>query len=190
MPFDMLLPFTKKVSMHDPIKEQRKQNSNSKRRQRERDEEKERFEELKDGKDIRPKAKLFVHEYARSEALTLMLRAYVESGQYDLAESILTFIRSDLNFLQNLDWEIHRIEADLALRQNDLERAIQSLERSTQGAPKLERKTMEFVLGQLYQETNRNLEANAWFSQCIKRNGKPRYVVLCKIEPGKRKPEQ
>lgn len=88
-------------------KKQRKQNSNSKRRQKEKDEERARFEALKEGKDIRPKAKLFVHEYARSEALTLMLRAYVESGQYDLAESILTFIRSDLDFLQNLDWEIH-----------------------------------------------------------------------------------
>ena len=69
-----------------------------------------------------------------------MLRAYVESGQYDLAEFIPISIRSDLDFLQNLDWEIHRIEADLALRQNDIERAIQSLERSTQEAPKLERK--------------------------------------------------
>lgn len=169
-------------------KRQRKQNSNSKRRQRERDEEKERFEDLKEGKDIRPKAKLFVHEYARSEALTLMLRAYVESGEYDLAESILTFIRSDLNFLQNLDWEIDRIEADLALRQNDLERAIQSLERSTQGAPKLERKTMEFVLGQLYQETNRNLEANAWFSQCIKRNGNLDMLFYARLNQAKESP--
>lgn len=169
-------------------KKQRKQNSNSKRRQKEKDEERARFEALKEGKDIRPKAKLFVHEYARSEALTLMLRAYVESGQYDLAESILTFIRSDLDFLQNLDWEIHRIEADLALRQNDIERAIQSLERSTQDAPKLERKTMEFVLGQLYQETNRNLEANAWFSQCIKRNGNLDMLFYARLNQAKESP--
>lgn len=169
-------------------KRQRKQNSNSKRRQKERDDEKERFEDLKEGKDIRPKANLFIHEYARSEALTLMLRAYVESGQYDLAESILTFIRSDLNFLQNLDWEIDRIEGDLALRQNDLERAIQSLERSTQNAPKLERKTMEFVLGQLYQETNRNLEANAWFSQCIKRNGNLNMLFYARLNQAKESP--
>ena len=169
-------------------KKQRKQNSNSKRRQKEKDEERARFEALKEGKDIRPKAKLFVHEYARSEALTSMLRAYVESGQYDLAESILTFIRSDLDFLQNLDWEIHRIEADLALRQNDIERAIQSLERSTQEAPKLERKTMEFVLGQLYQETNRNLEANAWFSQCIKRNGNLDMLFYARLNQAKESP--
>ena len=169
-------------------KKQRKQNSNSKRRQKEKDEERARFEALKEGKDIRPKAKLFVHEYARSEALTLMLRAYVESGQYDLAESILTFIRSDLDFLQNLDWEIHRIEADLALRQNDIERAIQSLERSTQEAPKLERKTMEFVLGQLYQETNRNLEANAWFSKCIKRNGNLDMLFYARLNQAKESP--
>ena len=169
-------------------KKQRKQNSNSKRRQKEKDEERARFEALKEGKDIRPKAKLFVHEYARSEALTLMLRAYVESGQYDLAESILTFIRSDLDFLQNLDWEIHRIEADLALRQNDIERAIQSLERSTQEAPKLERKTMEFVLGQLYQETNRNLEANTWFSQCIKRNGNLDMLFYARLNQAKESP--
>lgn len=166
----------------------RRQNSNSKRRQRQKENEKERFEELKEGKDIRPKAKLFVHEYARSEALTLMLRAYVESGQYDLAESILTFIRSDLNFLQNLDWEIDRIEADLALRQNNLERAIQSLERSTQEAPKMERKTMEFVLGQLYQETNRNIEANAWFSQCIKRNGNLDMLFYARLNQAKESP--
>ena len=169
-------------------KKQRKQNSNSKRRQKEKDEERARFEALKEGKDIRPKAKLFVHEYARSEALTLMLRAYVESGQYDLAESILTFIRGDLDFLQNLDWEIHRIEADLALRQNDIERAIQSLERSTQEAPKLERKTMEFVLGQLYQETSRNLEANAWFSQCIKRNGNLDMLFYARLNQAKESP--
>lgn len=169
-------------------KKQRKQNSNSKRRQKEKDVERARFEALKEGKDIRPKAKLFVHEYARSEALTLMLRAYVESGQYDLAESILTFIRSDLDFLQNLDWEIHRIEADLALRQNDIERAIQSLERSTQEAPKLERKTMEFVLGQLYQETNRNLEANAWFSKCIKRNGNLDMLFYARLNQAKESP--
>ncbi|OUW84062.1 MAG: hypothetical protein CBD74_04840 [Saprospirales bacterium TMED214] len=169
-------------------KKQRKQNSNSKRRQKEKDEERARFEDLKEGKDIRPKAKLFIHEYARSEALTLMLRAYVESGQYNLAESILTFIRSDLDFLQNLDWEIHRIEADLALRQNDIERAIQSLERSTLEAPKLERKTMEFVLGQLYQETNRNLEANAWFSQCIKRNGNLDMLFYARLNQAKESP--
>ena len=169
-------------------KKQRKQNSNSKRRQKEKDEERARFEALKEGKDIRPKAKLFIHEYARSEALTLMLRAYVESGQYNLAESILTFIRSDLDFLQNLDWEIHRIEADLALRQNDIERAIQSLERSTLEAPKLERKTMEFVLGQLYQETNRNLEANAWFSQCIKRNGNLDMLFYARLNQAKESP--
>ena len=169
-------------------KRQRKQNSNSKRRQRERDAEKEQFEALKDGKDIRPKAKLFVHEYARSEALTLMLRAYVESGQYDLAESILTFIRSDLDFLQNLDWQIHRIEADLALRQNNLERAIQSLERSTQDAPKLERKTMEFVLGQLYQETGRNTEASIWFKQCIQRNGNLDMLFYARLNQAKESP--
>ena len=169
-------------------KKQRKQNSNSKRRQRAREEEKERFEALKEGKDVRPKAKLFVHEYARSEALTLMLRAYVESGQYDLAESILTFIRSDLDFLQDLDWEIDRIEADLALRQNDLNRAIQSLERSTQDAPKLERKTMEYVLGQLYQETGRNLEANSWFSQCIQRNGNLDMLFYARLNQAKESP--
>lgn len=166
-------------------KKTRKQNSNSKRRKRIRETEKKKFEDLKEGKDIRPKAKLLVHEYARSEALVYMFRAYVESGQYDIAESILTFIRSDLDFLQNLDWEIYRIEADLALKQNDLNRAIQALEKSIDDAPKSSRKTMEFVLGQVYIETGRNLEANLWFTECMRKNGNLEMIFYAKLNQAK-----
>ena len=47
---------------------------------------------------------------------------------------------------------------------------------------------MEFVLGQLYQETNRNLEANAWFSQCIKRNGNLDMLFYARLNQAKESP--
>ena len=47
---------------------------------------------------------------------------------------------------------------------------------------------MEFVLGQLYQETNRNLEANSWFSQCIKRNGNLDMLFYARLNQAKESP--
>ncbi len=106
--------------------------------------------------DKRPKFSLWIHEPARSEALIWLIKTYARQKKYDEAQTVLTYVRGDDLFYQNLDSQLDLAEADLNVSRKNYAAAIEPLEKYLKAKGVKKRKKLKvrplFVLAQCYQE--------------------------------------
>lgn len=106
--------------------------------------------------DKRPKFSLWIHEPARSEALIWLIKTYTRQKKYDEAQTVVTYVRGDDLFYQNLDPQLDLAEADLQVSRKNYAAAIEPLEKYLKAKHIKKRKKLKvrplFVLAQCYQE--------------------------------------
>ena len=149
----------------------KKQRNNKKRKAKAKKKAKKLVQQEKDGKDVRPSKSLFAHEAAKSEALIWLVKSYTANGEYESADAVLTHIRSDKTFLKNFDAHVSLAAADLKLQQGNITAAAQNLEEALLKIKrKKEKARYQFVLAQLYEESNNNALAAYYFEESSKGN--------------------
>ncbi|MCB9227289.1 MAG: tetratricopeptide repeat protein [Chitinophagales bacterium] len=145
--------------------------------------EKKQIEALKKGKDIRPKKKLTVHEPANSEAMVWLAKAYIENDQLTEAQSVLTFIEADKNFIKNYDRDVAQTKADLQLKLNSYDRAIEDIEKAISYKKKQSKNArMQFISAQLYEAQNKSDRAAELYKKSIKGNNNFEMIFYAQLK--------
>lgn len=104
----------------------------------------------------------------RHEALILLLRTFVEIGEYNNAIAVSDFLnREELNE-RNLR-ELYVARAFLYQRRNDYNQMVQNLVKAEEIMPASPDKArMEFIIGQVYQELGFEAEAYNYYENCLR----------------------
>lgn len=160
----------------------KKQKSNKKRKAKAKKTLKKNVEKQKEGKDIRPKKSLLVHEPTKSEALVWLIKAFSANKQFTEAASVLDYISSDNSFIQNYDREVELAHAYFLMEQKQYSAAILHLENAI-SMYKSKRKTAryKYVLAQLLEKTGNKKDASKYFNESIKGNNNYDMVFNAKL---------
>jgi tetratricopeptide (TPR) repeat protein len=161
----------------------KKQRNNKKLKAKAKKEKKKLIEKEIKGKDIRPSKKLIVHESAKSAALVWLSNAYISNEQYGEAAAILTYIKSDATFLKNFDREVELAHSYLLLSQDNYSGAIPYVSATILKIKKQKNKArLQFVLAQLYEETNDKVNAAIFYKQSMKANENFEMIFYAKLK--------
>lgn len=119
----------------------------------------------------------FKSETVKYDAYVWLARTYNESGRYTEARDLIETLEGDNNFPEKLEGELAIIAADLYLKQNQYDEAIQYLNIGIKKIKGNKRKTRyNFILAQLYQEQGNNPKALEAYQRVIRR--RPNYDML------------
>ncbi|MEZ4977904.1 MAG: hypothetical protein R2772_01270 [Chitinophagales bacterium] len=161
----------------------KKQNANKKRKEKAKKLEEKQIELAKEGKDIRPKNKIGLHEASKSEALVWLVKAFASNQDYADAEAVLTYTRGDQSFIRNYDKDLELANAFLYLEQNQYEEAIPYLESAVEKIKKQKNKTRyQFILGQLHEETKHKAIAADYYKKSMKANSNFDMIFYAKLK--------
>jgi tetratricopeptide (TPR) repeat protein len=95
-------------------------------------------------------------------------RIYGQKGEYRDAEKILTQLETDKKFPKKLKLDYYSTVAHVALKQNQYPQATKALERAMPFVKKRKTKLrFYYILAQLYQQQNRNNEAEVLYAKVI-----------------------
>lgn len=110
-------------------------------------------------------------ESSKYEGLIWLTRVHSQNGEFRDAEKQLATLESDRKFPVKLKRDLQTTGADLALKQNQYERAAKYLEKAIK---KLHKKKLKlryrYILAQLYQQTGEFKRATAMYTYIIKHN--------------------
>ncbi len=113
----------------------------------------------------------FPKDRVKFESLIWLIRINSQNAEYKDAEKQLTTLESDKKFPKELTLDLQTTGADLALKQNQYERAAKYLEKALL---KLHTKKLKlryrFILAQLYQKTGNLSKATEMYTYIIKHN--------------------
>ncbi|MBX2903858.1 MAG: hypothetical protein KF872_09905 [Chitinophagales bacterium] len=100
--------------------------------------------------DNRPKRKLEIHDPARSESIVWLVKALTAAKQFSDAEAVVAYAKSDNKFYQDYDLPLLLAEADLYVKQQNYNGAIEPLEKALEKLKKKPRARTRptFVLAQ------------------------------------------
>lgn len=161
----------------------KKQKNSKKLKAKAKKQEDKQIEALKKGKDIRPKKKLTVHEPSISEAMVWLAKAYIENNQLTEAQSVLTFIEADKNFIKNYDRDVAQTKAALQLKLNSYERAVEDLDKAISYKKKQSKNArMQFISAQLYEALNQSEKAAEYYKKSIKGNNNFEMVFYAQLK--------
>ena len=161
----------------------KKQKSNKKSKAKAKKKEDKQIELEKQGKDIRPKKKLLVHETTKSEALVWLANSYISKGEYGKAEAILTYIKGDKTFLRNYDKDVELSTAYLYLSQGSYSTAQGFVQSTLEKTKKQKHKArLQFILGQLHEETGNDALAAEFYKSSIKGNPNFEMIFYAKLK--------
>lgn len=119
----------------------------------------------------------FKDEPVKYDAYLWLARTYNESGRYTEARELIETLEGDNNFPDHLEGELAIIAADLYLKQNRFDEAIQYLNIGIKKIKGNKRKTRyNYILAQLYQEQGNNQKALEAYQRVIRR--RPDYEML------------
>lgn len=163
-------------------KKEKKQRTSKKRKKKAKKLAKKNIEKQKDGKDIRPKKSLLVHEPTKSEALVWLVKAFTANKQFSEAASVLDYISSDNAFIQNYDKETELVHAYFLIEQKQYSSAILHLENAIfLFKSKKKAARYKYVLAQLLAETGNKKDASKYFNESIKGNSNYDMVFNAKL---------
>jgi tetratricopeptide (TPR) repeat protein len=113
----------------------------------------------------------FAKEIANYEAKIWLARINSETGEYREATNIVTTLEGDKKFPEKLKLDLFTTSADLALKQNQYESAIKSLEKALELVHKKRLKLRyTFILAQLYKQTGQLKKATEMYTRVIRKN--------------------
>lgn len=119
----------------------------------------------------------FKTESVKYDAYVWLARTYNESGRYTEARDLIETLEGDNKFPEKLEGELAIVAADLYLKQNRHDEAIQYLNIGIKKIKGNKRKTRyNFILAQLYQEQGNNPKALEAYQRVIRR--RPNYEML------------
>jgi tetratricopeptide (TPR) repeat protein len=119
----------------------------------------------------------YKNEPAKYEAYLWLIRTYSESERYTEAQQLVEALEGDNLFPKELEGELAINAADLHLKQQHLDEAIQYLNIGIKKIKGNKRKTRyTYILAQLYQETGKSDQALEAYRQVIRR--RPDYTML------------
>jgi tetratricopeptide (TPR) repeat protein len=112
--------------------------------------------------------KEFPKSYSSYIAQIWISRVYCQKGEYRDAEKVLTLLESDKKFPKKLKLDYYSTVAHVALKQNQYPKATKALEKAIPLVRKRKTKLrFYYILAQLYQQQNRDVEAEAMFAKVI-----------------------
>jgi len=122
--------------------------------------------------DNRPEKKLIIHDHRRSDALVWLVKSLTQQKQYQDAEAVVAFARSDNKFYKDLDRELLLAEADIYVANKNYQSAIPPLEKVLEMMKKKKRaKTRPtFVLAQCYEAVGNYSAAAKAYKNMLKGN--------------------
>lgn len=108
----------------------------------------------------------FPDEKTRFDALVWLIRCYSEQGRFADAQEMIKEIDGKIDFPKRLNQEFSLAVADFHLKQHEYDEAIPAL-KSALNSPmkKADKARCNYILAQLYKETNQNEQAIAAFRQ-------------------------
>ncbi len=120
--------------------------------------------------DNRPKKKLVIHDHRRSDALVWLAKSYTQQKQFQDAEAVVAYARSDNKFYKDLDRALVLAEADIYVAQKSYSLAIPPLEKALEMMKKKKRaKTRPtFVLAQCYEAVGNYSSASKAYKDVLK----------------------
>lgn len=114
-------------------------------------------------------AKKYPDQESKYEARFWLARLYVRQQNYDKALRLLSFLESEKEITDELRVEVHKLNAEIFLRENNVEQAIDELRRSISLAKKKEeRLRLTYLLGQLLKEEGERAESMQQFRNVLK----------------------
>ena len=152
-------------------KQLKKAKKNKKLKAKKKKQRKKDIQKIKDGKDIRPKNSLLIHEPTKTEALVWLAKTYTANKDFSKASAVLNYIESDKTFIQNYDRDKELAYTYFFLEQNNYHSAITHLEKAiSMFKSKKKKARYNFVLAQLYQKVGNKKYALKYFEESIKGN--------------------
>lgn len=113
----------------------------------------------------------FPKETSHYEALIWMARIHAENEEYREAELGVTSLEGDKKFPKKLLLELYETSADLALKQNQYDKALKSLDKALKLVHKRKLKIRyTYILAQLYQQTKQFKKATEMYTKVIRKN--------------------
>jgi tetratricopeptide (TPR) repeat protein len=112
----------------------------------------------------------------RYNALLWLTQCYLRLGKMPDAEYLLTTLNGDPNMPEDLNWFYNATFADYHMKNGDLEKASEFLEKAVTQIKKRQKKIRyRFILGQIYQKQNDCERAIAHYDFVLKKN--PDYEI-------------
>ncbi len=116
-------------------------------------------------------ARDFPKEHSHYEALIWLARIHAENEEYREAELAITSLETDKKFPKKLLLSLYETSADVALKQNQYEKGIKSLEKALNLVHKRKLKIRyTYILAQLYQQTEQLKKATEMYMRVIRKN--------------------
>jgi len=119
---------------------------------------------------------------ARNDNFLWMARNYLEQDKLPEASGLISLLRSDPNFPQRLQVDLHELTAYLFYKQQVYDSAAWHLQKALDNSDgRLEQARWEYLCGQLYQLANKNTEAINLFERSIKHTIDPYMDVYARL---------
>ncbi len=119
---------------------------------------------------------------ARNDNFLWMARNYLEQDKISQASGLISLLRSDPNFPQRLQADLHEITAYLFYKQQVYDSAAVHLQKALDNSEgRTEQARWEFLCGQLYQLANKNTQAINLFERSIKHTIDPYMDVYARL---------
>jgi len=100
-----------------------------------------------------------------------IMKSYVYAGRSDEAEAIVSYYKNEAKWPEKYQGELSAILGDIYIRQEKYKPAISRIRDAyTRTHKKSLKARYSFILGQLYQQTDRGDSATYFFKKCIKYN--------------------
>ena len=119
---------------------------------------------------------------SRNESFLLQARTYIEQDALVEASSLLEIIRTDPNFPQRLQTDLHEMTAYLLYKQNAYEKSADHLLKALPNAQtKLETARWEYLAAQMYQLAQKDQQAMSLFEKSIQHTSDPLMEVYARL---------
>lgn len=119
---------------------------------------------------------------SRNDAFVWMIRNYIETGEYIDAASLITTLRNDPNFPPRLKEELSEVEAYNYYKQEIYDSSANYLVKAVSLAEnRTEKARWYYLIGQMYQQTGNNKEAEAYFTKCVNTTTDPVMEVYARL---------
>lgn len=109
-------------------------------------------------------------DLAKQEALSWLLRSFIESGEYNNARAVSDYLKKQALDKKTVK-EVTMARADFFQSQGNLEEMLENLEIAVQFTkPKRYRARVHFIIAQIYQELGDDSKAYEHYKLCLKSN--------------------
>ncbi len=126
--------------------------------------------------------KVFSEPPSRNDAFIWQIRNHLAQDQYTEAWSLIQTLKNDPQFPRRLHNDLAEVQAYAFYKQENWDSSAAYLQQALSNAPhKLEQARWEYLLGQLYEMTNKHEDAQSWYSRSIGHTTDPIMDVYARL---------